>query len=346
MNLTRINIVLAVLLVLTSLFAVSLKVDYSKPNIEFLPTMVHSPAYDAYAANPNFPNGRTLQAPVPGTIPRGELPLYYTASKEDAVRAGLELKNPFALDAPIEIGQEAPSAGNDTASKTATNTKKTKKLSKEELAETLKMKKLAAAQARLNASIERGAEIFNTFCITCHGPSGLGDGPVTKRGFPPPPPLPTGKSSEMKDGQLFHILTYGQGSMAPMISQLSRSQRWDAINYVRTLQKGKKPAGTVPPADGKKAVTSGTESKPAAKAETKPQSKTGTKSAPKPESKVDSKTKPKAASKTAPEKKTEKKTGAKPEQKPQVESKSASPDPKTAKPDETGKTPQAEEKKP
>ena len=336
MNLTRINIVLAVLLVMTSLLPVSLKVDYSKPNIEFLPTMVHSPAYHAYAANPNFPNGRTLQAPVPGTIPRGDLPLYYTASKEDAVRAGLELKNPFALDAPIEIEQETPAAGNDTASKSTT--KKTKKLTEEELAEALKRKKLAAAQTRLNASIERGAEIFNTFCITCHGPSGLGDGPVTKRGFPPPPPLPTGKSSEMKDGQLFHILTYGQGSMAPMISQLSRSQRWDAINYVRTLQKGKKQTGTAPPADGKKTVPSETESKPAVKVETELKPKTEIKTAPKPEPKADSKTKPKVTPQATPEKKPEKKS--------QVESKSASPDPKTAKPEATGKTPQAEEKKP
>lgn len=343
MNLTRINIVLAVLLVLTSLFAVSLKVDYSKPNIEFLPTMVHSPAYDAYAANPNFPNGRTLQAPVPGTIPRGELPLYYTVSKEDAVRAGLELKNPFALDAPIEVELEAPSTDNKAASKTAA--KKTKKLSKEELAEALKRKKQAAAQLRLNASIERGAEIFNTFCITCHGPSGMGDGTVTKRGFPPPPPLPTGKSKEMKDGQLFHILTYGQGSMAPMVSQLSRSQRWDAINYVRTLQKGKKTAGTADvnsSAKDKKTAPAKTESKPATKAETKPQPKTETKSTPKPETRVDSKTKPKVASPAIPGKNPEKK----PEQKPRVEPKSATADPKTAKPDATGKTPQAEEKKP
>ena len=42
----------------------------------------------------------------------------------------------------------------------------------------------------------------------------------------------------MKDGQLFHILTYGQGSMAPMAAQLSRDRRWDVINFVRSLQKG------------------------------------------------------------------------------------------------------------
>ena len=42
----------------------------------------------------------------------------------------------------------------------------------------------------------------------------------------------------MKDGQLFHILTYGQGSMSSMAAQLSRDRRWDVINFVRSLQQG------------------------------------------------------------------------------------------------------------
>ena len=40
----------------------------------------------------------------------------------------------------------------------------------------------------------------------------------------------------MKDGQLFHILTYGQGSMSPFAAQLARDRRWDVINYVRSMQ--------------------------------------------------------------------------------------------------------------
>ena len=35
----------------------------------------------------------------------------------------------------------------------------------------------------------RGAFVFSTFCVVCHGPQGLGDGPVTKLGVPPPPSL-------------------------------------------------------------------------------------------------------------------------------------------------------------
>ena len=54
----------------------------------------------------------------------------------------------------------------------------------------------------------------------------------------------TGKSLQMKDGQLFHILTYGQGSMSPFAAQLSRDSRWDVINFVRDMQqKAPKPEG-------------------------------------------------------------------------------------------------------
>jgi mono/diheme cytochrome c family protein len=40
----------------------------------------------------------------------------------------------------------------------------------------------------------------------------------------------------MRDGQLFHILTFGQNNMPSYASQLSRADRWNAIAYVRLLQ--------------------------------------------------------------------------------------------------------------
>lgn len=213
MNLTRLNIVLGVLLGLVSLFAILIRADHTQPNWEFLPEMKRSPAWKSYEANPNFANGRTLQPPVAGTISRGELPLYYAATKEDALRAGEELKNPYLLG-PAIAEKSHPDAENLGAS----------------------LKREQRLHDDLPASIQRGAANFRIFCACCHGAGGMGDGPVAKRGFPPPPPLPNGKSVQMKDGQIFHLLTYGQGSMAPMAAQLSREDRWDLVNYIRTLQ--------------------------------------------------------------------------------------------------------------
>lgn len=110
-----------------------------------------------------------------------------------------------------------------------------------------------------------GAAVYRVNCAMCHGPQGNGDGPATKRGVPPPPSLITGKSAQMKDGQLMHILTYGQGGMAPFAAQLSLDQRWQAIAYVRELQaqgaSGAAPAATPSP------ETEATKAPPAAASE-------------------------------------------------------------------------------
>jgi len=201
-KLNRMNILLASLLLLVALLTAATRVDHTRPNIEILPHMKYSPARAAYSRNSVFANGRTLQASVPGTIARGQLPLHYEATADDAIRAGEELTNPYHPQ--------------DEA---------------------------AADAARLAESIQRGGETFRVFCVCCHGPTGGGDGPVTTRGFPPPPSLLTGKSRQMKDGQLFHLLTYGQANMPSFSAQLERQRRWDVINYLRSLQTNAGPPG-------------------------------------------------------------------------------------------------------
>lgn len=62
---------------------------------EYMPTMAHSVAYDSFAPNPVTRDGKTLQAPVPGTVPRGYLPFHYGPGPEEAERAGRELHDPF-----------------------------------------------------------------------------------------------------------------------------------------------------------------------------------------------------------------------------------------------------------
>ncbi len=84
--------------------------------------------------------------------------------------------------------------------------------------------------------LDRGQYVFEAFCVNCHGGTGAGDGPVAMRGFPPPPSFATGKSLEMEDGQLYHMLTYGKGNMPAHAGQVAREDRWKAILHVRRLQ--------------------------------------------------------------------------------------------------------------
>jgi mono/diheme cytochrome c family protein len=62
---------------------------------EYMPDMARDPAYKAFAPNPVTRDGLTLQHPVAGTIPRGYHPFHYGPGEQEAVRAGLELKDPY-----------------------------------------------------------------------------------------------------------------------------------------------------------------------------------------------------------------------------------------------------------
>jgi len=57
--------------------------------------MAHSVPYDAFQPNPVTRDGKTLQRPVQGTIPRGTHPFHFAATPEEAIRAGRELHDPF-----------------------------------------------------------------------------------------------------------------------------------------------------------------------------------------------------------------------------------------------------------
>jgi cbb3-type cytochrome c oxidase subunit III len=100
---------------------------------------------------------------------------------------------------------------------------------------------------------ERGTTVFSNYCQVCHGPLGQGNGPVTQGGFPPPASLLAERAVQMKDGQMFHVLTYGQGNMPAFSAQLSDDHgwnpkqpsvaarlsvedRWSVILHVRMLQ--------------------------------------------------------------------------------------------------------------
>lgn len=87
---------------------------------------------------------------------------------------------------------------------------------------------------------QRGAKVFRSYCTPCHGADGTGNGLVAQRGYPPPPSLLADHAKAMKDGQIFHVLTYGQNNMPNYASQLTREDRWNVIVHVRALQQAAK----------------------------------------------------------------------------------------------------------
>ncbi len=86
-------------------------------------------------------------------------------------------------------------------------------------------------------NLARAKQLFETFCAVCHGPKGVGDGPIIGR-FPNPPNLLAKHGKGLKDGNIFHVITYGQGKlMSSYANQVRPMDRWRLVMYVRKLQK-------------------------------------------------------------------------------------------------------------
>jgi mono/diheme cytochrome c family protein len=94
--------------------------------------------------------------------------------------------------------------------------------------------------------LARGKEVYTTFCIGCHGNRGEGDGNLYTSGLYPVKPrsLMAESAIGLKDGEIFHSITLGFGSMGAHGSQIRPDDRWKLILYIRNLQgeSQKKPA--------------------------------------------------------------------------------------------------------
>jgi mono/diheme cytochrome c family protein len=71
------------------------------PGWDYFPDMFYSPAYQTWSDNPVLEDGKTMQPPVEGTIPRNMIPFQYERTDEDRERAGQELVNPFPATAQV-----------------------------------------------------------------------------------------------------------------------------------------------------------------------------------------------------------------------------------------------------
>ncbi|MCK4748037.1 MAG: cytochrome c [Bacteroidales bacterium] len=158
------------------------------PGWDYFPDMAYSNAYETYSPNEIFKDGKTLQAPVEGTISRDAVLFAYGPSAEERTRAGRELSNPLEYT---------------------------------------------------NPNLERGAEVYRTFCSSCHGDQGDGRGHLVTSGVYKYP-VRTLVSDEMKerpDGEIYHSITLGFGVMGAHGFMIRPEDRWKVILYIRKQQK-------------------------------------------------------------------------------------------------------------
>ncbi len=91
------------------------------------------------------------------------------------------------------------------------------------------------ANAMSPQKVIEAQEMYNTYCATCHGKTGNGDGSLGA-GLPiKPADFHSKMVKDQKDGALFWKLGEGRGAMPSYKQTLSEEKRWQLIAYVRQL---------------------------------------------------------------------------------------------------------------
>jgi len=86
-------------------------------------------------------------------------------------------------------------------------------------------------------SIGAGQKIYSKTCVMCHGKTGDADGPAVIELNIHPAKLSDPHLATESDGSLFWKITTGKKPMPAYGKRLSETDRWNLINYVRTLPK-------------------------------------------------------------------------------------------------------------
>jgi mono/diheme cytochrome c family protein len=83
-------------------------------------------------------------------------------------------------------------------------------------------------------TIALGQKLYVANCFTCHGAEGKGDGPGAAALEKKPANLAQRiKSTGESDGELFWKISEGRAPMVTWKAQLSETQRWELVNYLR-----------------------------------------------------------------------------------------------------------------
>jgi mono/diheme cytochrome c family protein len=91
--------------------------------------------------------------------------------------------------------------------------------------------------ASTHDSIAAGQKIYSKTCAFCHGKSGDANGPAVIELNIHPARLSDPSMRMESDGAIFWKITTGRKPMPAFGRRLSETDRWNLVNYVRTLAK-------------------------------------------------------------------------------------------------------------
>ena len=181
--------------------------------IEVFPDMVRQMKVRAQAPLGFFADGRGSRVPVNGTVPIGyEMPKPHTDASPGAAPV------PAELNAQPQFGF---SSGNDyfNTGKMGTNWGD------------------GFPIPVTGDLMERGKQRFNINCAICHGPTAAGNGMTKQYGLATVVTLQDERIRKMSDGEIFNTITHGKNTMLAYGPNVTVTDRWAIIAYLRALQR-------------------------------------------------------------------------------------------------------------
>jgi mono/diheme cytochrome c family protein len=86
------------------------------------------------------------------------------------------------------------------------------------------------------SSIADGKHLYDSQCLMCHGKDGDGKGDLATDMKLNLQDLRDGAAlKDSTDGEFFYIISKGKGDMPAEGDRLSETQRWNLVNYIRSL---------------------------------------------------------------------------------------------------------------
>lgn len=98
-------------------------------------------------------------------------------------------------------------------------------------------KKMANPVAKDDASVKAGQVSYMKNCASCHGKTGLGDGPKGRMSKTFPGDFSGAAFQGYTDGEMFYQTKFGRGEMPAYDKKIPDNEMWSIVNYMRTLKK-------------------------------------------------------------------------------------------------------------
>jgi cytochrome c5 len=209
--------------------------------LEVFPDMVRQMKVRAQAPSNFFADGRGPRLPIAGTVPIGyEMPKPQTIATPAA-----------AVEVPATHPRLAFSAGTDYY-------------------DTGKMGDHWGTGIAVEVTpqlLQRGRERFNITCAMCHGANATGNGITKQLGLSTVVTLQDDRIRKMADGEIFNTITNGKNTMMAYGPNITVSDRWAIIAYLRALQRSQNAAIVDVPPEHRAELEKPAETKPEPKPE-------------------------------------------------------------------------------